>query len=120
MWEGSRWGTACHFWELKGSRWGHLPEKEGSLNQCHPVTVRRACCPWMGSPHFILRAMLIFTFKENILITFWKIGCRGKTELGISSEETIVKTRREIIGALTGVVAAEIKQCFYGQEVFRR
>lgn len=55
--------------------------------------------------------MLIFTFKENILITVWKTGCRGKTELGLSSEETVVKTRREIIGALTGVVAAEIKQC---------
>lgn len=32
-------------------------------------------------------------------------------ELGISSVETVVKTRREVTVALTGVGAAEIKQC---------
>lgn len=45
--------------------------------------------------------MLMFTSKENIPITAWKTGCRGKTELGISSEKTVVKRRREIIVSLT-------------------
>ena len=55
--------------------------------------------------------MLTLAFEENILITVRKIGCRGKIELGRSSGETVIKTGRDIIVALTGVVAAEIKQC---------